>query len=220
MQEIPYTISSTPTPAPILSPAFAASPTQDLGPPTMTSMMSVLAPAPGPLGGLQTSLEELDLASHAARKEIVAHQQSDKGTSTAYSRHLANYLKWWATYQADEDKKNPARVAIPAEPITAAKVAMFLQHESSRPKRKRRGDMSELQEGTTVGRSAISQAISALERHRSENAHLYKADREAQVPLRLDNRVRAFEEAAKHNEPKRIAQAQVLKASGTSAGKY
>ncbi|KAI0071523.1 hypothetical protein K474DRAFT_1606805 [Panus rudis PR-1116 ss-1] len=165
---------------------------------------------------LQDSMDELELRSHNVRREVATKQQADKGTSKSYSRHLKNYLTWWSTYQQEETRKNPVRIPIAAEPIMVAKVAMFLQHEISRPKRKR--GSNELQEGTTLGKSAISQAISALEYHRSENAHLYKHDREAQVPLRSDKRIRMFEEAAKHNEPRRIEQSQALKASGTSAG--
>ncbi|KAI0073131.1 hypothetical protein K474DRAFT_261907 [Panus rudis PR-1116 ss-1] len=197
----------------------------------LSLLPSALLPSSGPLtaalpdsslatmhGTLQASLADLELASHNVRREIVEQQQSDKGTSKSYARHVRNYMTWWSLYQQEENEKNPARIPIPAEPITAAKVAMFLQHEISRPKRKRGSDES--LEGTTVGKSAIAQAISALESHRSENAHLYKADRDAQVPLRTDNRVRAFENAAKHNEPKRIEQAQVLKAAGTTADTY
>ena len=36
--------------------------------------------------------------------------------------------------------------------------------------------------------------------------------------LRLDARIRRFESAAKHDEPKRVESAQVLKASGSSSG--
>lgn len=70
-----------------------------------------------------------------------------------------------------------------------------------------------------VGLSVIKQTISALENYRFEHEHLYKHIPEAQIGLRLDARIRRFESAAKHNEPKRIESAQVLKASGSSSGK-
>ena len=64
----------------------------------------------------------------------------------------------------------------------------------------------------------ISQKISALENWRLNHHHLYKGDPDAQIGLRLDNRIRRIESAAKHNEPKRITSSQVLKAAGTSSG--
>jgi hypothetical protein len=72
--------------------------------------------------------------------------------------------------------------------------------------------------GSTVGVSQIKGAITALEWFRFHNQHLYKDYAEAQVSLRTDNRIRVFETAAEHNEPKRADMAQVLKAAGTSAG--
>ncbi len=43
---------------------------------------------------------------------------------------------------------------------------------------------------------------------------------EAQVPLCSDLRISKLEKAAKHNEPKRIEDSQLLKAAGSSANTY
>lgn len=72
--------------------------------------------------------------------------------------------------------------------------------------------------GTTVGRSVIAGAISALERARCADAHKYPDDAEARLPLRSDDRIRRAEAAVKHREPERVAMAQNLKAAGSSAG--
>lgn len=80
---------------------------------------------------IDTSLAELEVTSHAIRMALAAKEQSDKGTANSYTRHVNNYLKWWASYQAGECQQNPSRIPLPAEPITAAKVAMFLNYETT-----------------------------------------------------------------------------------------
>ena len=72
--------------------------------------------------------------------------------------------------------------------------------------------------GSNVGKSSISGAISALEKYRLNRAYLHKDDPESQITLRSDVRIRQFEEVSKSNEPKRVEQAQMLKAIGTSSG--
>ena len=74
--------------------------------------------------------------------------------------------------------------------------------------------------GSNVGKSSISGAISALEKYRLNHAYLHKDDPESQITLRSDIRIRQFEEVSKSNEPKRIEQAQMLKAIGTSSGNH
>jgi hypothetical protein len=74
--------------------------------------------------------------------------------------------------------------------------------------------------GSNVGKSSISGAISALEKYRLNRAYLHKDDPESQITLRSDIRIRQFEEVSKSNEPKRIEQAQMLKAIGTSSGNH
>ncbi|KAJ7312517.1 hypothetical protein DFH08DRAFT_1044630 [Mycena albidolilacea] len=141
-------------------------------------------------------------------------------TEPAYQRHLKNYLAWWANDQAARTTQDPTWKEVPSLPITATKVAWFLEYETTREKRKRKSapDDSDTHAGTTVGRAGIQQAISALEHHRLNHQHEYPNDREAQTKLRDDTRIQAFESAAKHNEPKRAESAQAQKAAGTSVG--
>ena len=65
----------------------------------------------------------------------------------------------------------------------------------------------------------IKGAISALEKRRSLDAHLYKDCIEASLPLRSDSRIKQLEQAAAHNEPQRVLDSQILKAAGSSVGK-
>ena len=46
---------------------------------------------------------------------------------------------------------------------------------------------------------------------------MHKDDPELQITLQSDIHIRQFKEASKSNEPKRIEQAQMLKAIGTSS---
>ncbi|KAJ6533858.1 hypothetical protein DFH09DRAFT_970435, partial [Mycena vulgaris] len=79
----------------------------------------------------------LESESHALRLQSQAKEQEDKGTFKTYRRHFGSYQIWWDLSEAKKVSQNPHLVAIPALPITAAKVAMFLQYESSREKKKR-----------------------------------------------------------------------------------
>lgn len=69
-----------------------------------------------------------------------------------------------------------------------------------------------------MGVSTIKAVISALEYQRRKDAHLYPNDIEADKPLRKDDRIRKIEAAVKHNQPKKVAEAQSLKAAGSSLG--
>ncbi|KAJ7201443.1 hypothetical protein C8J57DRAFT_1102934, partial [Mycena rebaudengoi] len=83
---------------------------------------------------MNIALTLLEAESHAIRLQSQVKEQEDKGTSKTYGRHLTSYQNWWDSSEADKVSKNPQVVAIPALPITAAKVAMFLQYESTREK--------------------------------------------------------------------------------------
>ena len=99
------------------------------------------SPVPPPfptvsVGGLQRSLAALDAASHAVRLRASAEERADKGTSDAYARRVRDYTAWWDVYQCqlrDEDATGTWTM-IPAFPVTAAKAAMFLDHEVTREK--------------------------------------------------------------------------------------
>ena len=71
---------------------------------------------------------------------------------------------------------------------------------------------------STVGKSMVAQAISALENWQLNHHHLHKDNIEAQIGLRSDNRIRTIEDATKRNELRQIESSQVLKAAGMSLG--
>lgn len=91
-------------------------------------------PSSAAIGTMEFSLQTLDAESHAARLAIADHEQSDKATHNTYQRHLRSYQKWFEADQKRLVAQDPRRIAIPALPITAAKVTTFLQHETTREK--------------------------------------------------------------------------------------
>ncbi|KAJ7720340.1 hypothetical protein B0H16DRAFT_1793545 [Mycena metata] len=175
---------------------------------------STLGPSPG---RIDRSLQFLESQSQAVRMEIRTKEQANKATPGTYSRHVNSYQSWWDVAEALKVSQNRNLVALPAFPIISAKVSMFLQYETTREKKKRGGETIP---GSSVGKSQISQVISALEEYRRNTQHLYKDSPEAQIPLRNDERIRQFESAAKTNEPNRAAKAQVTKAAGSSSDTY
>jgi hypothetical protein len=72
--------------------------------------------------------------SHAFRLSQAVKDQNRKGTGSTYDRHVRHYTEFWDQYQAELSVVSPSRASIPSFPIMAAKVAMFLQHESTREK--------------------------------------------------------------------------------------
>ena len=131
------------------SPLTGLAPTERQSTPTSfpggsTSLNPVAASAPfsitslpldGPSSlGMQASLAMLDADSQAARLARTNNEQNNKSTGKTYQRHIDRYEKWWVIYQADQTAKIPGRTSIPAFPITAAKVSMFLEYECSREK--------------------------------------------------------------------------------------
>ena len=79
-------------------------------------------------------LSALEEESHQTRLAIQASITSGKGTEVAYSRHVKNYEDWWVQDQGRRMSEDSRWKEIPAHPITAAKVAIFLQYETTRPK--------------------------------------------------------------------------------------
>lgn len=82
----------------------------------------------------QWSMDVLEKDSHRLRLEMVRQEQSGKQTKKTYDRHLKSYRDWWERTQAEIAAGDSARVPLPAFPITATKVAHFLQYESTRGK--------------------------------------------------------------------------------------
>jgi hypothetical protein len=77
----------------------------------------------------------LEADSHAVRLEMADKEQSSKATKAKYERYLHAYETWWDANQAQIVRSDSSRVAIPALPITVAKVAMFLNYESNRERK-------------------------------------------------------------------------------------
>ena len=126
-------------------------------------------------------------------------------------------------------------MTVPPFPVTPTKMVLFLEYETTHEKvslsflllfpplnslvsLQHKQGSSECIPGSSVGKSVVQQVISALENWRVNHQHLHKDDPEAQMTLRSDNRIKLYETASKHNEPKRVQSSQVLKASGTSSG--
>ncbi|KAJ3822135.1 hypothetical protein F5880DRAFT_1614073 [Lentinula raphanica] len=157
--------------------------------------------------GIDFTLEELEAQTYNTSLQMKDEMMGDKATASAYRRHLQNYMMFLA-----ENHQH-----LPAIPITATKVSLFLDYEIKRPKRTHNGlDIL----GTRVGLEHIKQCISALEHHRFHHKHepRYVTEPKSQIPLRDDTRIQTFEKMAKANRPNAIAESHSWKAAGTSAG--
>lgn len=87
---------------------------------------------------LQHAYQTLENETQTNRLKLAEKTQADKQTAATYARHYGSYTIWWDSDQAARVKSNPDEIsAIPALPITAAKVAMFLEYESTRQKVRR-----------------------------------------------------------------------------------
>jgi hypothetical protein len=76
----------------------------------------------------------IDQETHANRLAIQAEVVAEKGTDPAYARHLRNYERFIVEDQAARLEKDLGWPVMDPHPITAAKVALFLQYETTRPK--------------------------------------------------------------------------------------
>lgn len=80
------------------------------------------------------SLTALEEQTHTNRLAAQQKMVKEKGTNTAYSRHIQNYEKFWTLDQARRVEEDPAWTFIPSHPITVTKAAIFLQYETTRSK--------------------------------------------------------------------------------------
>ncbi|KAJ7882717.1 hypothetical protein B0H13DRAFT_2539029 [Mycena leptocephala] len=104
-------------------------------PSTLTPTRPALAstseqPAPA-LSGMERSIAVMEARSQTIRQEVAAEEQSDKETADTYAR------------QAELSREDPTWVVVPAFPVTAFKVAIFLKHETTRPQKRKRADGSD-----------------------------------------------------------------------------
>ncbi|KAJ7925384.1 hypothetical protein B0H13DRAFT_1553515, partial [Mycena leptocephala] len=88
-------------------------------------------PAPA-LSGMEHSIAVMEARSQTIRQEVAAEEQSDKETADTYARQVKNYQVYWDLYQAELSREDPTWVVVPAFPVTAFKVAIFLKHEPTR----------------------------------------------------------------------------------------
>ncbi|KAK6974833.1 hypothetical protein R3P38DRAFT_3479541 [Favolaschia claudopus] len=181
-------------------------------PPTPTNSSSSSSAA------MKAALDDLEAQSHLIRQQVAAEELSDKETARSYARQVTNYQVWWDENQAKLAADDPRRIVLPAYPIIPAKVALFLQYETTRPQKRKRPDGTE--STATLGVSGVKLAISALENWRLNNQHKYPDVPEAQRGLRTDIRIKQFESAASHKEPQRVQMAHALKAKGTNADTF
>jgi hypothetical protein len=84
--------------------------------------------------GLTHSLARLEAESHTMRLRQLRAVQNDSQTGPSYARHLTHYQVWWEPDQAVCCAREPGFTPIPHFPVTAAKVAMFLEYETTREK--------------------------------------------------------------------------------------
>ncbi|KAJ7787092.1 hypothetical protein B0H14DRAFT_2629763 [Mycena olivaceomarginata] len=177
-------------------------------PPVLRSLVALVAPStgsnlsvPSP-GRVNRSLQLLESQAHTVCLEFARGSRRVKQLRRHTGGMSIRTNRGGISRKRAKVIRDPTLAALPALPIIAAKVAMFLQYESTRG------------EGSSIGKSQISQVISALEDYCRNSQHLYKDCLEAQIPLRNDQRIRQFESAAAHDEPNRAEKAQVTKGGG------
>lgn len=90
----------------------------------------------GPINAsvIDTSLATLDAKSHASALARANKIQEGKSTGPTYQRHITRYEKWWNQFQTEEATRNPNHHQVSAFPITATRVSIYLEHESTREK--------------------------------------------------------------------------------------
>ncbi len=72
--------------------------------------------------------------THARCLALEDSMASETGTQVAYARHLKSYETWWNSDQSRRREEDSTLDHIPPHPITATKVALFLEFETIRPK--------------------------------------------------------------------------------------
>ncbi|KAF7304773.1 hypothetical protein MKEN_01191400 [Mycena kentingensis (nom. inval.)] len=112
----PHSLSRTP----------AAGTEPAIPPPSTTILLPLALPHNTDTLRVPDSLSLIEAATHEHRLKSIAQQQSDKGTESAYSRHVTAYVKYWDDGQRAWVANHPGCLPVPAMPITATKVAHFL----------------------------------------------------------------------------------------------
>jgi hypothetical protein len=84
--------------------------------------------------GLAISLARLETESHAVRLRQAKAVRDDSQTGDTYARQVARYQSWWESDQASRHAADAGYTVIPPFPVTAARVVMFLEYETTREK--------------------------------------------------------------------------------------
>nr|GAT44268.1 predicted protein [Mycena chlorophos] len=197
------------SPSPLSNPPSSVAPASESFVPPMTE--EELARA------TKAAEDELNARSHRVRQSKADEDNKEKETAAKYRRYHESYRQWFDADQAALVAANPGTVALPALPITVAKVVVFLEYETTRPQKR---TCDGIESTSTCGVSNLKLAISALEHYRFDQEHHYTTIPEAQKPLRADKRIKEIEKAAAHKETERTKKAETLKASGTRADIY
>jgi len=100
---------------------------------SLSSLSSTTGTAPSHPDSLRVLADEVH-ASHLSRQnEYVSGKTTDK----KYQNRVREYLEWWEKDQARRceaaSTHGSSWVTIPAQPITAMKVALYLDYASNRP---------------------------------------------------------------------------------------
>jgi len=95
-------------------------------------------PSPCTSGTIQNSLQILANEVHASHLSRQSDYVSGKSTDKTYQNRIKEYLEWWENNQAirrEDALKDGATswVTVPAHPITATKVALYLDYVIKRP---------------------------------------------------------------------------------------
>ncbi|KAJ8523520.1 hypothetical protein ONZ45_g93 [Pleurotus djamor] len=165
---------------------------------------------------------ELEASTHEVRLSLQEDMARGKGTEIAYPRQLKEYEKFWLNDALIRRANDPACEIIEAHPITATKVAKFLEHETTRPRKRAARAENSTTDGGKLGWESIKQITSALEHHRKNHQHLeiYRSCPEAQLPLRNDSRIQTLEKSAKTTETQKLADSYRIKAFGAPTDTY
>jgi len=94
--------------------------------------------APQLTSNFEDSIRILENEAHASHLARHAEYVAGKGTEKKYSSRLQEYCDWWDSDQAvraaEALKDGKSFVQVPAQPITATKVVIYLNYVLERPR--------------------------------------------------------------------------------------
>lgn len=78
--------------------------------------------------------QALENTTHATRIALQDEIRDGNGTSRKYVTQTDAFFIWWKSDQERKRREDTSHHCIPSEPITATKVAFYLDYERKRPK--------------------------------------------------------------------------------------